>query len=286
MASLKPPTTYKQQLDILRQRNVVISDEHQCLYALEHINYYRLTAYLLPFKQHDDSYIPGTELDTAYKLYEFDRYLRGLLLSAVEVVEIYFRAKLAYFHSHNYGPEGYMNPANFSPHHDHQKFVENFNREVNSNSRSLIVKHHVQQYQSHFPLWAAVELFSFGMISRFYSDLTTKDQKTLSYNMYGNKYNAGVKSWLKCCTDLRNICAHYGRLYFRVFPSVPAKAPGSKDQNSRLFGSVFALKSLYPDSNIWNDEILSQLKKLIDANECVSLDHIGFPHNWETLLKK
>lgn len=286
MATLKPATTYEQQLNILRQRNVIIRDEKQCLYALEHINYYRLTAYLLPFKQTNDTYLPGTELDTAYKLYEFDRHLRILMLTAIEEIEIFFRSKLAYFHSHNYGPEGYMDPANFSTHHDHQKFVDNFNREVKSNSQSLIVKHHLQQYQGHFPLWAAVEFFSFGMISRFYSDLTTKDQKILSINMYGNNYYVGVRSWLKCCTDLRNISAHYGRLYFRVFPSVPAKAPGSNSQNSRLFGAIFALKSLYPDSDKWNRDILPQIKAQIDSNKHVSLDHIGFPTDWEKFLKK
>ena len=103
MAQLKKPTTYQEQLDILQRRNIVIDDPDRCAAVLESINYYRFTAYFLPFKLKDGTYQSGTRFQRVYRIYEFDRKLRGVLFSALEEVEVYLRVKFAYFHAHKYG---------------------------------------------------------------------------------------------------------------------------------------------------------------------------------------
>jgi abortive infection bacteriophage resistance protein len=87
---------------------------------------------------------------------------------------------------------------------------------------------------------------------------------------------------------LRNICAHYGRLYFRIFTAIPANLPDlEKKAERRLFGAIPALKTLYPDVNKWNNEIYERLKKLMTLYSSVTkLDHIGFPVDWEAKLRK
>ena len=210
MTQLKKPTTYQEQLDILKSRGIIIDDPNQCIAVLETVNYYRFTAYFLPFKRSDGQYCENTQFSRVYRIYEFDRKLRSVLFAALEEVEIYLRAKLSYFYAHKYGAEGYMNDANFSSKHQAEKFKENLEREISSNKRSAFVAHHNEKYDGHFPLWVAVELFSFGMLSRFYSDMKTEDKKQLARRLYGT-VPKNVSSWLRCCTDLRNICAHYGR---------------------------------------------------------------------------
>jgi abortive infection bacteriophage resistance protein len=42
MSCSKPPKTYPQQLEILKSRGLVVSDEPHALHCLEHHNYYRL----------------------------------------------------------------------------------------------------------------------------------------------------------------------------------------------------------------------------------------------------
>ena len=78
MKELKPPTTYEQQIALLRSRNVIISDDKRCKNILSAVNYYRLTAYLLPFKQKSGDYLPETDLENIYQIYEFDRQMRGI----------------------------------------------------------------------------------------------------------------------------------------------------------------------------------------------------------------
>lgn len=82
MVELKRPTTYQEQLEILQSRNLVIDDPAKSSEVLESISYYRFTAYLLPFKDANDCYLEGTNFHTIYRIYEFDRKLRGALLAA------------------------------------------------------------------------------------------------------------------------------------------------------------------------------------------------------------
>lgn len=286
MKQLKVPTTYAEQMEILQQRNVQIEDETRCEEILRAINYYRITAYLLPFKLPDGKYEEGTRFSAAYQLYEFDRKLRNALFSALEEIEIYLRSRFAYFHVHKYGAEGYTEESNYSAQYRAERFSENLKREIESNQRALFVKHHIEEYGGHFPLWAAVELFSFGMLSRFYSDLKTPDQKELARELYGSNPK-NVKSWLHCCTDLRNICAHYGRLYYRVFSSIPANVNADSNSEKRLWGAVLALYELYPYKEKWNTEHLPKLEALFEEyKNDISLYHIGFPENWIDELEK
>lgn len=285
MTPLKKPTTYQEQLNILRERNVIIDNPEKCIKVLESINYYRFTAYFLPFKYFDGTYQRGLRFNRVYRIYEFDRKLRRILFSALEEVEIYLRAKFAYFHAHKYGPEGYMDSENYSNLHQAEKFKENIEREIASNSRSAFVMHHNERYEGHFPVWVIMELFSFGMLSRFYSDLKTPDQKQLAREIYST-IPKNMNSWLRCCTDLRNICAHYGRLYFRKFSAIPANVDADYRQKARLWGAILALKALYPDAEKWNTETVLQLNALFDEyREDIMLQHIGFPNDWLQRLK-
>lgn len=286
VTDLKRATTYKEQVDILRHRNVRIEDPSFCIDVLASVNYYRLSAYFLPFRQSDGLYRENTSFLQIYHIYEFDRKLRNILFSALEEVEVFIRAKLAYYHAHHYGPEGYMNPDCFSHNHQSEKFHENLRREISANQRSAFVAHHQNNYEGRFPVWAVVELFSFGMLSRFYSDMKTADQKALARELY-HTIPKNIISWLRCCTDLRNICAHYGRLYYRIFPAIPANVPASPQQARQLLGAVLALKALYPDQRKWNTEILPKLSALFGEYENdISLNHIGFPENWEDILSQ
>lgn len=286
MVITKSATTYDQQLEILKHRGVIISDETVCKDILENINYYRLMAYFLPFKISDDTYQEGTDFLQVFRLYEFDRKLRQVLFSALEEIEIALRSRFAYYHAHKYGPVGYLDSGNFNAHHKHDKFMEQIQREIDSNSTVLFVKHHVEQYASVFPVWVITELFTFGMLSRFYSDLPLEDQKILSRSIYSKTPNA-IRSWLRCCSDLRNICAHYGRLYYRIFPAIPASVPGKPDDLRRLWGAVLAVRGLFLDSEKWNSIIIPSICALFDEYSAdIDLYHLAFPSQWETLLRK
>lgn len=276
MSEIKPHLTYAQQIERLRSRGCIIPDAADCENKLKHIGYYRLSAYFLPFKKEDETYADGLLFDKIYNIYEFDRKLRNLLFSAIELIEVSLRARLAYFHAGKYGPLGYLDSTTFNDKHNAEKFEENLQREIENNKQVLFVKHHIENYEGKFPLWVICELFTFGTLSRFYCDLTLADKKAFA----GADYRA-MESWLRCCTDLRNICAHYGRLYYRVFSAMPAGINISDAQKRRLWGTILSVKKLYPSPEKWNTEFMPRIEALFEEyKDDINLYHMAFPKNW------
>lgn len=282
MIEVKKHLTYGEQIKKLRDRGCIITDDAACESALKHIGYYRLSAYFLPFKGENGKYTEGLSFAKVRRVYEFDRKLRNLLFSAIEVIEVSLRARLAYFHSEKYGPLGYLNPDTFNSKHKAKKFRESIDREIENNKKVLFVKHHIDHYNGQFPLWVICELFTFGMVSRFYNDLTTADKKQFAGVQHNN-----MISWLRCCTDLRNICAHYGRLYYRSFTAMPAGFNISEAAKRRLWGAMLSVKALYPSVEKWNTEFMPALEALFDEyKEDIDLHHLSFPTDWIQQLKK
>jgi len=288
MIGMKKWASFQEQMELLVQRGCAIDDYNFCLEALRRTSYYRLSAYLLPFKN-GDKYIEGTSFEQIYQIYEFDRKLRSALFSAIEEIEVFFRAQIANFHAQKYGEHGYYDAKNFREHNRHSELMVRLGKEIERNKKVPYVKHHIEKYDGTFPLWVAVELFSFGTLTKFYADMQSVDQKQLAKSMYPEEpYNSGVlKSWLQCLTGLRNVCAHYGRLYYRPFsqPKPPAKI--EFNLKNKLFDMIYILRSLHPKVESWNNTILPQITALIEQYQPhINLSHIGFPPDWEEKLMK
>jgi len=282
---VKLPITFDAQLDKLKRRGCIVTDEIFARMKLEQINYYRLTAYFLPFLQDDGTYKLDTSFDTVYRIYEFDRRLRGLILSAVEEIELMLRTQLAYYHAHKYGPLGYLDAASFKPYRYHARMLEHVERAIENNSTKAFVQHHLQRYESKFPLWVIIELFTVGELSRFYADMHRADKKSFARSLY-HTTDVNVSSWLQCMSNLRNDCAHYARLYDTKFGTVPARPEGfSYRLRDRVFDYILVLKFLYPDPIQWQNTFMTALSALIEEyRDTIDMRCIGFPHHWEQML--
>ena len=92
--NIKPFFSYEQQIEEL-QRKVIILNHDECLDFLKDVNYYRFSAYLLPYKGKTS----GLEFNRIKKMYEFDSKLRSLIIPVIENIEIKFRSRLAYLFS-------------------------------------------------------------------------------------------------------------------------------------------------------------------------------------------
>ena len=282
MKSDKRFFTYDEQIDALKSKGCEITDEEFCQKSLSNIGYFRLKAYYLPFKLKDGTYQEGFSFTTVSRLYDFDCNLRSWLFPIIETIEVSIRARLVYFHSENYGPLGYLDADSFNKHHNHADFLEKIEQLKEQYDKLLFVKHYNEQHEGVFPLWVISELFTFGMTSRFYCDLKTSDKKRFA----GTDYELMV-SWLRCCSDLRNICAHHGRIYYRVFTAMPAGFNIDQSAARRFWGAVLSVKALYPYSNQWNNELVPILVALIDEfKNDINLYHLAFPKDWESQLRK
>ena len=79
---------------------MTIGDHALAEHCLQHISYYRLSAYWLPFEnpkgQAGPRFRPGTTFEDVMALYDFDRRLRLLVLDAIERIEVAVRGSWAY----------------------------------------------------------------------------------------------------------------------------------------------------------------------------------------------
>lgn len=280
--NLKPPTTFEQQATILKQRGVIIEDNDICIDFLSKVNYYRLSGYLLPFRQSDDNY--SVSLNTIKNIYEFDALLRNHISLTIESIEIFIRTQLAYFSAHHYGADGYMDRNNYNAKYNYPDFISRVNSCIQTNIKSPVIHHHIQVYNGKFPIWVIIDYFSLGMLSYFYTGMKNSDKKHIARNLYSVNYET-LSSWLRCLTDLRNRCAHYSRLYYWVFTAIPKTSNNSKIRFDRtLFSQIYMLKLMYPSPDLWDMNFVKPLNDILNSYPGVELSHIGFPTNWYQLL--
>ena len=283
---VKSPATIQAQIDKLVERGCIIEDMKEAKRTLTNINYYRLAYYFALFLEDKHHYRQGTSFEKIMRIYDFDRMLRSLLLSVLEEIEITMRAVISNFHAMKYGALGYLNPSSFDFHHKHQPFLTKIDRMIESNTDEDLVAHHLTKYGGAFPLWVIMELFSFGTLNCFYSDMHPQDKKEIAETNFGisSKY---LENWLQCLSDLRNHCAHYNRLYGNGFsdsPRTPADYDGAL--GNTLFDYVVIMKRLYKRPESWESNFLSELRELFNRYEKdIDLLQIGFSEDWETALK-
>lgn len=273
-------------MQLSRKKGFVVEEDKECIGFLHRANYYRLSAYFIPFKKADGTYCENISFRRIEHLYEFDGRMRSLILQCIEEIELFLRTQFSYSMAHKYGALGYLDATNFSEAHNEDKFIKHLNRCIEENKRSLVVRHHQAKYGGQFPLWVIIEYFSIGMLSYYYADLKMVDQKFFAKSLYSTN-PACMKSWLRCITDLRNQCAHSSRLYAWIFTAVPKAPKNAKYQSDRkLFSQIMMLKQLYPLKEQWNSKVAVGIETLLEEySEDISLRHIGFPENWVELLK-
>ena len=157
----------------------------------------------------------------------------------------------------------------------------------------LCVKHFIDTNQK-FPIWAYIELFTFGNISHLYtiSDLSLKKIVAADLGFSMNKGWLHIGSSLRVITTLRNLCAHGSRLYHRRFISKPTMS--KKDEkylsiytdgtldNEHLFSYLLAIKRLVSKDSFQN--FLCEFKNLCKLYPSVDLSKYGFPTYWEDAL--
>ena len=76
----KAPFTYQQQLELLESRGLSGGDSQEAVKFLKQVNYYRFSAYCVPFQNPRDTFIPGTTFEKIIELYSWEQ---GLPINSV-----------------------------------------------------------------------------------------------------------------------------------------------------------------------------------------------------------
>ena len=322
----KPFLTVPEQVRRLRERGMDCGDDVYASDVLERYGYYRLSGYWHLFRERPappasrfdeegreirlDSFTAGTSLSRVVALYEFDHEVRSRLGEVLSVVETAFR----FFIGHRLGridtfahrkPEllGAMtqsdDSASLVPTAAYREWLEEYER-YEKRARGDFVAHFRQKYGPHLPIWVATEVMSFGALSGLYRLMPQSDQEILAARFQvltagGNGDRGAMAKWLNSLRGVRNICAHYGRVWNRSF-DVIVDAPGCAGKNkddrlasllqdgvrNRLYGVLLAVRHLV----LSIDPASSDVIDLVDFIEGRSTElgftmaQLGFPNDW------
>jgi len=284
----KPALDHAAQLAQLKARGMVVEDDAAALHWLEHFNYYRLGAYWLPFEanhQHHQ-FKPGTTFSAVLGLYEFDRQLRLLMLDALARIEVSARAQWAYQLGMRHGAHAHLDPKLAVNRRHWQSNVTKLAEQV-ERSDEIFIRHLRRTYSEALPpVWAACEVMSLGLLSRWYANLRPKPTRRAIASAYGADDRL-LGSWLHHLTHVRNICAHQARLWNRDFTITPQMArtkppalvsqlvPRSRKLYNTLVIAAYLMDVIEP-RNDWGSRMQLLLREYQPP-----LHMMGFPTGWQ-----
>lgn len=284
----KPPLSHQDQLSLLSQRGLAITNHIEAIETLKTINYYRLKGYYLHlYDESNQRFLPGTTLHKVKMIHDFDCSLLHLTADILMKIEIAFKAQVAYCHANEYGGLGYTHPENFKDQHKHRIFLEICKKSV-AESHDKFCEHLCSKYNC-LPIWAVVELLSMSSISKLYSNMLDDDAKYIAKEYYGLSNFLPIKANMYCLSVLRNICAHGGRIYGRRLPfRINLYKADHKyftgEQNNTYFSALFAMKRLSPTESIWRQFIVSLWDLINRYNEYIDTAMLGLRDPWFDIL--
>jgi len=292
-APVKEYKTYADQVNLLTSRGMDVGNHDLAIAKLRDVSYYRLSGYWYPFRvlrgsAREDQFYEGTVLSDVIKLYDFDTSLRAMTFAALSPIELAVRARLGH-ELGNVGECAHLEPPLLNARAQgsaYQDWLSGYQKEL-VRSREDFVEHHIQKYGGTLPVWAAVEILDWGGLTRLFgfSPRSVQDAVAADFELTAPQF----ESWMKSLGIVRNVCAHHGRLFNRVFPAPKLPPPGrSPDLDAcgpftRAFGQLTLIQHLLKTRSIGNSRLLPATLSRYPAVQLVPLSHVGVPDRWESL---
>ena len=301
--------TLNEQIEILKDKNLVVADEEYAKTILLRENYFFINGYRHLFvKDGDREFLPNVRFEELYSLFLFDRTMRNIIFKYLLVIENNLKSITSYVLSRKYGyrEKDYLKSKNFSNNPEKQRQINDLlnkmKRQIKINgSQHSATLHYTSKY-GYIPLWILVKVLSFGIVSELYSILKKEDQVEIA-----NIYNVEVRElldYLPLLANYRNLCAHEDILYenktqkyiddtiYHKLLNIPKTEAGEyKYGKYDLYALIIILKQLLTQDDFKN--LIFELENTIETLNynltSIKIDKVlnrmGFPENWKEIAK-
>lgn len=291
--------TIAQQVQSYIDAGMVITSRSDVEKALKSVGFYRLRGY--SFHLYDNAakkYIPGTRFEDILKLYLFDQELSVLIFSMISKIEVTLRVRLVEALLIHGEPLILQDSSIFKEKKLYWQNMSTIASEI-ARSNDVFVKHNFDKHDGEVPVWAAVEVLSFGTLSKIIKNLKTGTGSSYSIlaanyqykSKKGNLVNPSQKmltSWIQGVSVLRNMCAHNSRIYNRTIHTTPEILDVDKiippPEHNGLYQILLAMKYLRLSDEEWT-VFIDEFNKLIQKNSSiVCLAAMNLPTDWKSHL--
>lgn len=306
-AYTKKPISYGEQAALLISRGMS-GDVDFIEEKLRTVNYYRLSAYWFGAWEinedgtHKDIFKAGTNFETVWERYTFDRRLRLCIMDAIERIEVDFKTTFVNVLTLKTGdPFAHFNDKNFqnfpiikkSSNPTKSDKIYNFNETKNrikydvDKSCEEFVAQHRSKYSGIMPFWKTCEVIPFGTVSILFEGLDNHTKREIAA-----RYKMSAKILEDAVTHLcylRNLCAHHSRVWNRNM-AIKFTVPKSKNipvfhtpasiPNNKIFGSMSLLKyfmDIIAPQSRWKKSFFA----LIAEHPNIPLSAMQMPEDWK-----
>lgn len=266
---------------------------------LNKIGYYRLKGYSFHlFDSATAKFQPGTTFANVVNLYQFDAKLSHLVFGFISSIEVSLRARLVSALLLN-GDALILNDPSFFKEKDlYWKNQSSISSEI-ARSNDVFIKHNFDNHDGAIPLWAAVEVLSFGTLSKVIKNLKTGNTP---YNTFVGNYqivsptgnlvppsHKMFTSWIQAVSIMRNICAHNGRIYNRTISTRPELIQADRISPAPRYNGFYqillAMKYLRPTDDEWNSFVAELKSLLAQYTAVIDIGRLNFPPDWANHLQ-
>lgn len=296
--------TLDEQVEILQNKGMIIEDVEGAKEILLRENYFFISGYRLLFMKSltDRTFVPGANFRELYGVFNFDRQVRNILFKNLLIIENNLKSIISYHLSRTYGikENDYLNPANFNNHPDKRRqindLINKMKRQIRSNAENHTATSHYSSRYGYIPLWIAVKVLSFGIVSELFLILKPSDQKAIAefFHVEANE----LATYLPVLANFRNLCAHEEILFdhhvqrkiedtrFHEKLEIPKMNHEYIYGKDDLFALIIILKQLLRSDDFHSliKELDYEINKLNGKLESISigkvLDKMGFPINY------
>lgn len=291
MKYTKELLTISQQVNILKQRGLIVDNETEAELVLDSISYFRLAGYwrLMEADKNHHTFKPNSHFHQIISLYHFDEELRLLVFAAIQQIEVAVRAKIIRVFSERHGAFWFMNPTLAVNSKMYNNNLNCLQEELSRSEDEYIIEHfHKYDTPSMPPAWKTIEVTSMGTLSKLYSNMNDNAVKKAVSRQFNIRKYEYMRSWLRCLTVVRNICAHHVRLWnanIVVSPSLPERMP-----DVWITNRCIAPDKLYPHlcyiaywlrAIIPNNSFIREIKDLLSKYPVADPAAMGFPRGWK-----
>lgn len=299
--------TLDEQIQILRNKGLIINDEDKAKEVLFRENYFFVNGYRHLFQREgiDNTFIAGTTFEELYGTFTFDRNIRNIMFKYILIIENNIKSIIGYQLSRKYGykEKEYLNPKNFSQ--DNIKIRQVYDvlnkvkRQMRVNGKQHAATSHYMNNYGYVPMWILVKVLSFGIISELYGILKIEDQISIS-SFYGIN-SSTLMIYLQLLSNYRNLCAHEDILYdhrmqkvipdskYHTFLNIEKVDNEYKYGKNDLFALMIIMKQMLTKEEF--DDMLYQIGYEVDILDGkidtvplkVILNKMGFPSNFREI---
>lgn len=301
--------TLDEQVEILQSKGLIINDIPETKDILLRENYFFISGYRMLFmeSQENKKFLPGTTFDELYSMFQFDRHVRNILFKNLLIIENNIKSIMAFHLSSRYGirEDEYLNPKNFVLDRKRKKQVDDLLRKMKRQIRinggqHQATMHYTEKY-GYVPMWIAVKVLSFGIVSELFQILKPDDQETVANDF--NLAKETLEIYLPVLANFRNLCAHEDILFeHKAQRNIPdtkyhnlLKIPQVNDEyiygKNDLFAIVLILKQMLrkDDFFLLMSELEFEIQILSDRLKTIPVekvfDRMGFPINYGEIVR-